>query len=422
MAITGAIFNSLIYGDTDSADYGIYITGEAVYNAPERAVELVSVPGRNGSIAIDQGHWENIEIEYPAGCFGDDQTDFATALSDFRNAICSQLGYQRLSDTYHPDEYRMALYTAGLEVSPTRKANGTGGEFSIKFNAKPQRWLTGGETAVTVTSGDTLTNPTPYDARPLLAVKGYGTIGFNGFAIDIENAVMGELVLSPTTTYQDYSNSIINSGDSISVAPSTITPSVRIKNTSYTITNVSVSLNTSETSDFEIDGYTVSEQSSLGSRTITIQLPTFDFTAGTTTNKYAYYYASVTWMNTSGTTTTERFAFTIRVRNSAGRYDSQIAASIYEVNPTSTTNLQFSKGGGKLGNVTIDSTKSILGDPTLIDCELGEAYMVDDDELVGLNQYIDLGSDLPTLAPGENEITFDNTITELKVTPNWWRL
>lgn len=148
MAVTGAIFNSLSFGGVNSADYGIYITGEGVFNAPKRAVNMVAVPGRNGSIAIDQGHWENIEVTYPAGTFGMDEQEFRTALSNFRNAIASQVGYQRLTDTYHPDEYRMAIYTDGLEVEPT--TYNKAGEFELKFNCKPQRWLTAGEIPVTI--------------------------------------------------------------------------------------------------------------------------------------------------------------------------------------------------------------------------------------------------------------------------------
>ena len=45
----------LIFGDVDSADYAIYISGDGVYNAPERDVEFVSVPGSNGDIAMDNG-------------------------------------------------------------------------------------------------------------------------------------------------------------------------------------------------------------------------------------------------------------------------------------------------------------------------------------------------------------------------------
>jgi phage-related protein len=41
---------------------------------------------------------------------------------------------------------------------------------------------------------------------------------------------------------------------------------------------------------------------------------------------------------------------------------------------------------------------------------------------VSLNAYIALGSDLPILKSGANEINIDNTVTSLQVKPNWWRL
>ena len=171
---TGAIFNSLIFGGINSADYGIYITGEAVYNAPERAVEMVSVPGRNGAIVIDQGHWNNIQVTYPAGTFGKTQEEFREAVSAFRNAVLSQLGYQRLTDTYHPDEYRMAVYVSGLEVDPTHY--GAAGEFKLKFDCKPQRWLAEGEQEITVgewgeTETATGTTVTIENPNGILAVK-----------------------------------------------------------------------------------------------------------------------------------------------------------------------------------------------------------------------------------------------------------
>lgn len=140
--------NSIIFGGINSADFGIYIGGEGVFNAPKRAVEMVTVPGRNGDIAIDQGHYENIEVTYSAFNYEEDLATFAKNLSDFRNAIASQVGYQRLTDTFHPDEYRMAIYTAGLEIDPIKY--NTASEFDLKFDCKPQRWLTSGEIPVTI--------------------------------------------------------------------------------------------------------------------------------------------------------------------------------------------------------------------------------------------------------------------------------
>ena len=70
-------------------------------------------------------------------------------------------------------------------------------------------------------------------------------------------------------------------------------------------------------------------------------------------------------------------------------------------------------------DLVADSTASSLGHPTYIDCDLGSAYKYVDDEIVSLDAFIDLGSDLPMLDIGENEITFDNTITDLKIIPRW---
>ena len=69
-----------------------------------------------------------------------------------------------------------------------------------------------------------------------------------------------------------------------------------------------------------------------------------------------------------------------------------------------------------------NSTKAVSGVPIYVDCDLGEAYIIIDGEYVSLNHRIDLGSDLPKLGVGETEVTFDNTITQLKMTPRWWKV
>ena len=218
IAPTGAIYKSLSFDGVESRNFGVYITGEAVYNAPARDVEMVSIPGRNGTFALDKGRFENIEVSYPAGIFADNETDFASAVSDFRNYLCSRKGYCRLVDEYNPEEYRMAIYKSGLDVSPAQlKA----GEFDITFDCKPQRWLMGGEAAIDVSDGDTIFNPTLFDSSPLLAAEGYGTIGFNGYEIEIDNATMGEVLLANSMSTvnasitENFTTSAFNSGDAI---------------------------------------------------------------------------------------------------------------------------------------------------------------------------------------------------------------
>ncbi len=131
--------NSLIFGGINSADYGVFLTGSGTFSAPERAVELIPVEGRNGDLVIDGGRWNNIEVEYPANI----PSGFDGKMSAFRAAICRKIGYQRLEDTYHPDEYRVGVLTMGIqpEMSPLNR----GGDFTLTFNCKPQRFLKSGD-------------------------------------------------------------------------------------------------------------------------------------------------------------------------------------------------------------------------------------------------------------------------------------
>lgn len=141
-----AVFNSFTFDDKNSLDYGVYITGE-VYNAPARVVEMISIPGRDGDIALDQGRFENIEVTYHAGAFGASESGFAAKMRAFRNMLASRFNYVKLINTYHPDEYRLALYKSGLDVSSFMSISG---EFDIVFECKPHRYLKSGDTEVEI--------------------------------------------------------------------------------------------------------------------------------------------------------------------------------------------------------------------------------------------------------------------------------
>lgn len=173
--------NSITFGGVSSASYGIYIGGEGVFNAPARDVEMISIPGRDGALAIDNGRFENISVTYTVINFESDLATFAQNLAAFRNALCSQKGYQRLTDTFHTDEYRMAAFIGGFEVKPIEY--NTAAEFEITFDCKPQRFLTSGETVTTMTGSGSITNPTQFESKPLLVVTGTGTLTVNGTSI-----------------------------------------------------------------------------------------------------------------------------------------------------------------------------------------------------------------------------------------------
>lgn len=168
--------NYFKFGLIDSRDYGVYISGSGAYNAPRRSYTEVVVPGRNGTLLIDSGNYENIEVTYPAFITGG--SDFAERLATFRSALLSQIGYKNLYDSYNntPSQFRQGCFMNEINVSPASFL--TAGEFDITFNCKPQRFLLDGYRWITVKDKDAIRCPTPFSCKPLLDVTGYGKIEF----------------------------------------------------------------------------------------------------------------------------------------------------------------------------------------------------------------------------------------------------
>lgn len=162
--------NFFMFGDIDSRDYGVYISGQGTYDAPTKDVELIKVPGRSGDLTISNNRFENIELTYPAFIYA----DFKTAISRFKEALLSVDGYQELEDSYAPDEYRRAIYTGDMKVDATTRNDA--GQFDIVFNCDPRRFLKVGKLPVTMQSGGIIENPTKFDTKPLIRVTGYGTL------------------------------------------------------------------------------------------------------------------------------------------------------------------------------------------------------------------------------------------------------
>lgn len=403
-----APYKTFTFDGESSANYGVYLTGEGVFNAPVRAVEMIEIPGRNGNFALDQGRFENITVTYQAGMFDVNESNFADKVSAVRNWLCSKVGYCRLEDEYNPNEYRMAVYSNGLEVSHDMLI---AGEFEITFECKPQRWLTSGETEMAVANNGTLTNPTLFDACPQLQIWGYGDISIGSDTITVTGQYIGNIIVS-----EYYFNPNATSPQSITIQDQYANPGDILK----------VSCGLSET--WEIDSGTISNTTSSvsgnattfinsGSRRIDISFAysagqeiTFNYgTASTDTTTASISFTSSAYGSLSGTAAysiaydgadTFTFSFTTTLPNHT--------SLIY---PTMDVN-----------QIVLNSTQSTIGNPIYIDLDIGEAYKIENNVPVSVNNAITIPAELPTLPAGNTTITYDNTITQFKVVPRWWKV
>ena len=256
-------------------------------------------------------------------------------------------------------------------------------------------------------------NPTLFESSPLLEVEGYGTISFNDYAIELENATMGTITLAGQKVFTaagttvDLTLSYMNNGDTIEIMRSTY--AWKLRGTGASVSGLGIS----SVSDSQPD---VSTHTGIPIPYTTIPLVSFQYgTSGsytnTTTINGSYYQTS--WVSYTAyiiTTISYDGDETITITRTTSGFPAQVAVS-------------FDISTSTVGEVVGESTTPALGHPTYIDCDLGETYSIDPDgNVYSLDRAVDLGSGLPKLGIGTNVISYDDTITELKITPRWWKV
>lgn len=410
MAITPtpAHYEGFVYGTVDSHTYGVVISDTNAYDSAGRAVEMITIPGRNGAYAMDHKRYENIEVTYHCSIPATDPADFISAISDLRNALGALTGYNRLTDDFNDNEYRMAVLKGGVGVT---NINPQAGTFDVVFDCKPQRFLTSGETAQAVTSGGTVTNPTLYPASPQLQVWGYGEIDLAGQPLEIISGPIGSVKLADSTTAAalSFDDGILNTNDPIY---SSFYLRANIRKTGYPgMANISMAVS-------PYYGEWAGNAQLLSSTTAEIILTNNStYYKGTARNWDDRAVVSGTIEYTGGTTAT--FSIVVSMKyDGSGEISRDVHVTLndlaleywpldYKIAPD-----------GLFGN----SSQSALGSPLYFDLDIGEAWKIENGETVSVNSAVTIPAKLPTLAPGANTITYDNTITQFKIVPRWWKL
>ena len=172
----------IIFNGHSSDDLGVFVEHYPYRGIPVRKFEKVSVPGRNGDLIFPEDAYENIIQSYDIylsakGC----KTN--NAARNVANWLM-QRGYKRLEDSYDPEIFRMAYYSGGSEIENYLNEFG---RTTIEFNCMPQRWLKSGEKPISFSGSINLTNPTGFESKPLITLRGSGnvTMSVNGNAINI---------------------------------------------------------------------------------------------------------------------------------------------------------------------------------------------------------------------------------------------
>lgn len=159
--------------------------------APERDIQVIDIPGRSGSLLIDNKKYPNVDMIYNV-IFYPGPSSFMSVenrVAEMKRKLALFPGaYTKFRDTTdHSDEFYLARVTGELE--PVFTPDRSMAKMRVTFNRKPQRFLRSGENVVTLTHrSETISNPGTQPSQPLLKIYGTGTVTINDQTITILTA------------------------------------------------------------------------------------------------------------------------------------------------------------------------------------------------------------------------------------------
>ena len=165
-------FPYFIYKEHSSLEYGLYITEKGSYYGASRDVSFMSVPGRDGDLMTDNGHYNNIVIPYKTVLVNRDY-DFTELSRLIKGWLLAESGYFKLWDTYDPLYFRYAAFTG--EANLERDSRDTG-SLSLSFTCKPYKYALRGQETVTLTEPGSLYNAELFASKPYIKITGSGTV------------------------------------------------------------------------------------------------------------------------------------------------------------------------------------------------------------------------------------------------------
>lgn len=204
------IYNGLNTANID----GFAVTGQDTYAVAQRNISHQAIPGRSGDILSDDGTFKQVKITYHCTIDASEVVGGINGvLEQLSAALLSADGYMALSDSYHPGIYRLAVMEKGVNVEALRPAAGAPHRvcnFDLSFSCRPQKYLSDGSQAVSVSSGGTVNNPTVFKAAPLLEIAGTGTVTIGSQTITVLSTCPASPVFIDCETMDAYSGTGAN--------------------------------------------------------------------------------------------------------------------------------------------------------------------------------------------------------------------
>lgn len=165
---------NVVFNGISSKDIGLEVETFPEYEAPQKILDVISVPGRNGDLVIDTGTYKNVPRTYKVSIATFDKISYSQKMAQIAEWLYSANGYARLEDSYDEDFYRLAYYG---DQTTFENIFDQGGKATLKFICKPYRYLKSGEFPILFSTPGKIQNRTRNPAFPLLKIVTDNTVG-----------------------------------------------------------------------------------------------------------------------------------------------------------------------------------------------------------------------------------------------------
>lgn len=387
--------SDFVFGTFDTSTSAAYYKLQPInFPTPEKDVETFEVPGRSGDLLIDYGSYKNVELTVEIAIDGAAvDSDFLILYDALRAAIMVQNGYQRLEDSLYPNEYRVArAVKCERDQSDTQS-----GKAILTFDAKPQRYLTSGETVALTVEPTPAGNVVTYGIGSDIIVPeffsqyGLMTMRSDEWAVIDLSAITGAHYLRVYYT----------------TAQTSVVPCLYVNQGSVLISE----------NDYH-GGNLLNYMRQADGQTI------YDFAH--TPNAVEVVFPRTNMLRWEVSDTNDN----ILSESAGGSGTLTPAAGVMDFSPLIDIEVPGEINArvaviGDAGIITFNTPATINDLPitdVLIDCETLNAYTIINNAVYNLNPYVTLEGDFVLSGNASTVISIEGGITALSVIPKWWKL
>ena len=162
-----------IYDNKNSKDFNIKIKSINNLSSPQRSIEKILVPGRNGELILDNGNFENfiLTIECYLNCSSEDKNAIS---KEIKKWLQSDFSYKKLTLSNDVEFYYEAYCDTKLDFE---YVSSNFESFLISFSCKPYKKEIN-EDIITITESINIYN-NYMPSNPLIKVVGSGDVTIN---------------------------------------------------------------------------------------------------------------------------------------------------------------------------------------------------------------------------------------------------